>query len=55
LIPESRDLRVDESDPGDVDPPRRLRGDEQLWTALEFARNRDPLLIAARKTTHRIA
>ena len=41
--------------PGDVDAARRLRGDEELRRALEFARDREALLVAAGKAAGRIA
>ena len=41
------DLSVDEGDACDVDPPRRLRGDQQLRLPVQFAGDDDALLIAS--------
>ena len=54
-IAKRRDQRMNESDAGNVDPSRRLSGDEQLRLAIEFARDDDALLIAAGKAARRVA
>ena len=46
---------MDEGSAGDVDATRRLRGDQEFRLALEFARDREALLIAAGEAAGGIA